>query len=216
MSLGISPTWNSPDITTNFYSPFELFVEPEFKIRNLSATASAINTLVHVSTSPFGIGMQRTPLSTKVVNLAPSQEVTLLYPLPQSLLNGDQKIGVYVQIEHPHDKNLLNSRAAQIIFAVHTTEVGRSFSVQFPVLNQSGAARQITLSVLPNDLVTSLSPAVHSFAPFEQIQATLKIQVPNTIHGTPAAVVEKEVTVIGRAPDGSVIDGLTYVVRINN
>jgi hypothetical protein len=215
-ALGQAPTWNSPDILTNLYSPYTLFKEPEFKVRNLSPTASAVNVLVHVSTSPFGIGMLRTPLSTKVVNLAPLQEVTLFYPLTQALLNGDQKLGVHIVIEHPHDKNLVNSRASQIIFAVHTTEVGRNFELIFPVLNPSGAAQQITLSVLPNELIASVSPTVRNFAPFEQIQATLNIQVPGTLVGSNAATIEKEVTVVGRGADGRVIDGITFVVRINN
>ncbi len=216
LSLGLVPTWNSPDITTNFYSPFTLFKEPEFKVRNLSATASAVNVLAHVATSPFGIGLPRTPLSTQVISLAPLQEVTLLFPLTQALLAGDQRIGVHIQLEHPNDKNLLNSHASQIIFAVHTTDFGRNFQVQFPVLNNSAAARPLTLSVLPNELIASVSPGTRNFAPFEQIQATLSIEVPNTLHGTASAVIEKEVTVVGRAPDGSIIDGLTHVVRINN
>ena len=215
-ALGLVPSWNSPDITTNFYSPFTLFKEPEFVVRNLSATASAVNVLVHVATSPFGIGLQRTPLSTQVISLAPLQEVTLRFPLTQALLAGDQRLGVHIRLEHPHDKNLLNSRASQMIFAVHTTDFGRNFQVQFPVLNNSAAARQLTLSVLPNELLASVSPGMRNFAPFEQIQATLSIEVPNTLHGTAGAVIEKEVTVIGRAPDGSIIDGLTHVVRINN
>ena len=103
-----------------------------------------------------------------------------------------------------------------MIFVVHTSEFGRNFQVQFPVLNNSAAARQLTLSVLPNALVTAVSPGTHNFAPFEQIQATLSIEVPNALHGAPNAMIEKEVTVVGRAPDGSVIDGLTYIVRIDN
>jgi hypothetical protein len=216
LALGLLPTWNSPDIVTNHNSPYTLFKEPEFKIRNLSARANAVNVLVHVSTSAFGIGMQRTPLSTKVISLAPLQEVTLLYPLSQALLSGDQRIGVHVVIEHPHDKNLFNSRASQIAFAVDTSNVGRDFQQQFPVLNLSGAPRQLTLSVLANYLSAIVTPTVRNFAPFEQIQATLNIEVPNSLHGTPGAVIEKEVTVIGRGPDGSVIDGITYLVRIDN
>ncbi|HVG28574.1 MAG TPA: hypothetical protein VM864_02535 [Pyrinomonadaceae bacterium] len=216
LSLGIQPTWNSPDITTNFYSPYTLFKEPEFKVRNLSATASAVNTLVHVSTSPFGLGMQRTPLLSQVVTLGPSQEVTLLYPLPQAVLNGDQRIGVHVRIEHPHDKNKLNSVASQIIFAVHTSQVGRNFQQQFPVLNFAGSPRAIQLSVLSSPLTASVSPAAHTYAPFEQLNATLSVQVPNSLHGAPNNVLEREVTVVGRGPGGEVIDGITYVVRIDD
>lgn len=215
-ALGLVPSWNSPDITTNFYSPFTLFKEPEFVVRNLSPTASAVNTLVHVFYSSFGIGFQRAPLSTQVVSLAPLQQITLKFPLSQAILAGDQRLGVHVRLEHPHDKNLLNSHASQIIFAVHTSEFGRNFQVQFPVLNNSATPRQLALSVLPNDLIATVSPGTRNFAPFEQIQASLNIEVPNTLHGAPNAIIEREVTVVGRAPDGSVIDGVTYIVRINN
>jgi hypothetical protein len=73
LHLGLVPTWNSPDIITHNISPYSLFLEPEVKVRNLSTTASAVNILVHLHTSVFGIGLPRTPLATKVVNLAASQ-----------------------------------------------------------------------------------------------------------------------------------------------
>jgi hypothetical protein len=131
-------------------------------------------------------------------------------------LNGDPRIGVHVAIEHPHDKNLLNSRASQLIFIVFTTQVGRNFQVQFPVLNQSPAPRQLTLSVLPTDLAASVTPTVRNFAPFEQIQATASIQIPGSLHGTPATPVVREVSVMGRGPDGRLIDGITILVEIDN
>jgi hypothetical protein len=210
------PSWNSPDIITHNISPYRLFLEPSVKVRNLSSTASAVNVLVTLQTSVFGIGLPRTPLATKVINLAASQEVELLYQFSQALLNGDPRIGVHVTIEHPHDSNLLNSRASQLIFIVLTSQVGRNFQVQFPVQNQSPAARQLTLSVLPNELIASVSPSVRNFAPFEQIQATASIQIPAALHGTPAARLEKEVSIMGRGPDGRLIDGITIIVEIDN
>src|SRR5438876_17119 len=78
LALGQIPSWNSPDITTNDWSPFRLRQEAEVKIRNLSATASAANALVHFYVSQFGIGMARSLMSSMRVNLSPLQERTIL------------------------------------------------------------------------------------------------------------------------------------------
>lgn len=216
LSLGQLPTWNSPDLLTHDIPTYTLMKEPEVRVRNLSTTASAVNVQVHLSTAPFGIGTQKTALSTRVIGLAPSQELTLLYPLPQALLAGDPRIGFHVVIDHPHDRNRINSRGSQTIVIVRTSEVGRSFQEHFPVVNLSSAPRLLTLSVLPNELGATVSPASRNFAPFEQFQATLNVQVPDSLHGSASSVLSKEVTIIGRGPDGAVIDGVTFIVRLNN
>jgi len=215
-ALGSIATWNSPDITTNNWSPFRLRLEAEVKVRNLSAIASAVNVLVHLFTSQFGIGIQRSLLSTKMINLAALQELTLLFPFSQSILNGPQTIGVYTKIEHSSDSSLINNNGAQVHHGVMTSESGRGFQFAFPVLNNQGTARQISLSVLPNDLGASVSPGVRNCAAWEQYMAHVILTVPSTTHGTPDAYVQKEVTIVGRYEDGSLIGGLTYVVRIDD
>lgn len=216
ISLGQIPNWNSPDITTNHWSPFRLYKEPEVTVRNLSPDASAMGVLVHFSTSAFGIGMQRSPAGTQVVNLAPNQEVLLKFPLSQAVLNGEQRIGTYVQLEHPHDENLANNNGDQIHDGAFTSESGRDLEFEFPVLNNSGNARAITLTVLANDLNGTVTPAVHNFSAFEQIQAKVKLQVPNSLHGAPGNYHTREVTVVGHGPGGEVIDGVTFVIRVDN
>jgi hypothetical protein len=216
LSLGQIPTWNSPDILTHDIPTYTLMKEPELKVRNLSTTASAVNVLVHLSTAPFGVGTQKTAHSTRVINLAASQEITLLYPLSQALLSGDPRLGFHFVLEHPHDRNLINSRGSQTILILKTSDVGRSFQEHFPVVNLSSAPRQLTLNVLPNEVGATVSPASRNFAPFEQFQAALNVQVPNSLHGSPSSSLTQEVTVIGRGPDGAVIDGVTFLVRINN
>ena len=47
LSLGVAPTWNPDDITTNQQRPWKLLLESTAVVRNLSTEASAINTLVH-------------------------------------------------------------------------------------------------------------------------------------------------------------------------
>jgi hypothetical protein len=216
LALGQIPTWNSPDITTNEWSPFRLRQEAEVKVRNLSATASAANALIHFYVSQFGIGMNRVALSSAMVSLSPLQERTILFPFSQAVLGGSPTIGVYTKIEHSSDIKLINNTGGQVHHGVMTSESGRNFTFQFPVVNAQGAANQVTLSVMPNDLSGSVSPSTRNCSPWEQFMATLTFHVPNTIHGTPGAYVEKEVTVLGRFGNGSLIGGVTYVVRIDD
>jgi hypothetical protein len=97
-----------------------------------------------------------------------------------------------------------------------TTAVGRSFPVSIPVLNQSTSNREIALSLLPSELSAVIGPDRRVFNPLEQFLATLEIKVPAGVHGTHDAPVRKDVTVVGRGPDGSVIDGVTVALSIND
>ena len=216
VSLGLAPTWNPDDITTNQQRPWTLLDESTVKVRNLSTSVSAVNTLVHLFTSPFGIGTQRTLLSSQVVNLAPGAEATLIYPMTAALLAGDPRIGAHVAIEHPHDSKAINNRGSQTVFSVFTTDVGRNLHFDFPVVNNAGVARQITLAMLPNALGAAVSPTVHNFAPWEQIIARVTAHVPSGVHGTPAAPVRNDITVIGWATGGVLVDGVTFVVRADD
>jgi len=151
--LGVNPTWDSPDITTNTFGG--LLNETRVKVRNLSSTTSAANVLVHFFTSAFGIGMKRTQETSRVVNLSPGEEAELFFPLRQEILNGDQEIGAYIAIAHPHDEKLINNKGAQIARQAFTSQAGRILQFKFRVLNQVAAARQITLGILSNELSAS-------------------------------------------------------------
>lgn len=210
------PTWNSPDIITNNWGPFTLMPEAKVIVRNVSPSVSAVNALVHYYISPFGIGTIEQLFATRLISLGPSSQVELLFPLDQSTLNGDQRAGVHIKITHPNDPNLINNAGSQVHDGSFTTESGRNFNVQIPVLNNSNFTREIFLGVLPTDLIASVSPASHVFAPHQQIIANLHIEVPSFMHGTPAAYLEKEATVIGRLFDNSLVGGVTKMLRINN
>lgn len=216
-AAGTAPTWDNPDMLTNYWNPFRLLPEVSVTVRNLSATASAVNGQVAVAISTFGLGMPRVPLASQMVHLGPSQQTTLLFPLSQAILNAaEQRIGTYVTITHPHDSRAVNNAGAQLIADAFTSAAGRSFSVTFPVMNPLATAQQITLSMLANDLSAAVTPAVRAYAPLEQIMATLTVQVPGTIHGTPGAEQRRDVTIVSRGADGTVIGGLTYVIWIDN
>lgn len=219
IQLGEIPNWNSPDITTNNWRPFALQPEAIVKVRNLSASIPAINAQVHYYVSPFGIGTVKELKLTKVINLAANSEATLHFPLDAETLNGDARVGVHIQIDHPHDTSLVNNVGSQVHDGGYTTESGRNFSIQVPVYNNSNFTRQIQLVLMPTDIIASISPsdvAFQTFAPHEQKMATLNIQIPDFLHGTPASSPEHHVTMIGRTSTGELIGGITRLIRIDN
>lgn len=214
--LGNIPSWDNPDILTNNWSPFRLMDEAQVTVRNLSATTSAANTLIHFYTSPFGIGTQRTLIASKLIGLAAGGQAILNFPLPQSVLAGDQRVGVHIRIEHPTDNNYQNNEGSQVHDGSYTSETGRIFNVPIPVLNNSAFNRQILLSIMPTDLVATITNASHHFAPYEQIIAQLHIEVPAFLIGSAGAIINRAVTVVGRLPGGELVGGATKLLRINN
>lgn len=212
---GGAPSWDNPDIVTNDWRPFRLRQEASVSVRNLSPTTSAANAQVHMFTSPFGIGTRQVLRLTRVVNIAPGQQVDLLFPLHQEVLAGDPRTGVHIKIDHPTDSNLSNNAGSQVHDGGYTTESGRTFDVAIPVVNDSGVARAIDLSVLPTDLIATVTPPSRNFAPFEQFVARLHIEVPGFLVGGPGNEIARGVTVIGRTA-GHLIGGVTRLLRIDN
>jgi hypothetical protein len=217
LTLGVSPTWDNPDMLTNWWRPFTLMPETVVTVRNLSSRASAVNAHVSLSTSIFGLGMPRVLLGMYSLSLAPSQQRTVLFPLPQATLNApDQRIGTYVRIDHPHDARAINNAGQQLLADAFTTSSGRAFTVTFPVRNPLGVSQAITLAALANDLSAVVMPGSHLFAPLEQRTATLGVSVPGTLHGTVPAPLRRDVTIVGRNQDGTLLGGLTYVIWIDD
>lgn len=215
---GQIPSWDSPDIVTNNWSPFRLMSEASVTVRNLSATVPAINAQVHYSISPFGIGTVKELKLTKIVNLAPSSEITLSFPLDAATLDGDPRVGVHIQIDHPHDSNVSNNTGSQVHDGGYTSESGRTFSIQVPVYNNSNLSQQIQLVILPTDVLATVStdPMFENFAPHEQKIAVLNIQIPDFLHGTDDNPLYRSVSLMGRLSTGELVGGITRLIRINN
>lgn len=165
---GNVPTWNSPDISTNFLRPFSLMTEAKVIVRNISPTTSAINAMVHYYTSRFGIGMPKELKLTKMFSMRPSSEMELSFPLNQSSLNGDPREGVHILIEHPFDEFQINNSGSQVIDCRYTSEMGRNFKLDIPVLNDSVFSREFKFSIMQTDLLVSINSASHIFSPHEQ------------------------------------------------
>jgi len=217
VSLGIAPDYNSPDITTNNDIPFTLYSEIQVTVRNLSPTVPAINVLVHAYTTAFGIGMPQTYLATQQVNIDKASQVNLSFPLPQSILNnGDPRIGFYIVLEHPYDLKQINNYGSQVISSHDTAGFGRNYQVQVPVCNPSGSSQEIKLSIMPTAIAASITPGTYNFSPYEQIIATLNINVPAAMTGT-GINNPQEVTVVGQSiPSNNLIGGITEIIFVNN
>jgi hypothetical protein len=216
-ALGIPPTWDSPDILTNFWNPFRLMPESTVTVRNLSPTVSAVNGQVLFSVATFGIGQPFSLLGTQIVTLAPGQQTNLTFPFPQSVLNAaEQRIAVHVRLVHPFDGKAINNEGSQLLADAYTSQSGRSFSVSFPIVNPRATAQQISLQVLPNQLSAVVTPGSQVFAPLQQFGASLQLQVPSGVHGTSASPVRLDATIVGRDGSGEILGGLTYVVWVDN
>lgn len=216
LALGNAPSWDSPDIITNDWRPFRLNASSKVTVRNLSPTVSAVNALVHFFTSPFGIGMPRTLLASKMVTIPAASQVVLDFPLDAATLAGDQRIGVYVGLEHPHDAKAINNSGDQVHVGAYTTESGRTFDVSIPVLNNTNFTRSMAFSVLPTDLLASVTPSAHVFAPHAQINIKLHVQVPAALVGAPGNEINRAVTVIAKLNNGELVGGVTRLLRIDN
>lgn len=216
LSLGASPTWDSPDIITNAWGPFRLNPEAQVVVRNRSGVATAANGLVNFSTSPFGIGFPRTLVASQKLTLGPGQQVSLNFPLAQAILSGDPRVGVFIDLEHPYDTEPLSNHGEQVHEGHFTSESGRSFSWQVPLFNDSFAPITLTLQVLQDGLAATVSPASIALPAHGAGVATLQVQVPAAVHGTPSAWVPCSATLVARRPDGSLLGGATRLVRIND
>ncbi|MEK6274344.1 MAG: hypothetical protein AABM30_03315 [Actinomycetota bacterium] len=218
LALGREPTWNSPDITTNNTLPWGPWPPGvEVRVRNLSATASAVNALVHLARSPFGIGLDHVPQSSKVLTLAPSEERWISFPLPAPVPGADPNMSVVATIEHPSDEIRGNNRGEQAVAGGTTTDVGRTPVIRFPLRNPDPVAQEITLAVLTNALGATVAPAAHAFAGYEQIQASLTLHVPPGLHGGGGGGAPlHETTILARGPAGEVIGGVTYLLWVDD
>jgi hypothetical protein len=214
-AVGVEPTWDSPDILTNSLHPWRLLPESSVVVRNLSGKVAAVNTLVRLRISPFGIGLPRQNVSVQQVTLLRNEVKKLLFPLPQAVLKGDQLISAFVDIFHPTDARSINNHGEQAIQGLFTSDAGRSPVLHFPVRNDAADAETLHLQLLANDVNAVVSPASHSFGPFEQISVKLSAHVPDTVHGAPGQAVALSVTVVARDSAGRLRGGVTVLIRVD-
>jgi hypothetical protein len=215
LASGGSPSWDSPDILTNSWSPWRLLPESRVTVRNLSLTATAANVQVGLSFSPFGIGLPVAALGAQSVTLAPSANVELLFPLTQALLAGDQLVSVFVDVVLSTDKDFGNNHGEQAIIGGLTSEVGRVIEFVVPVRNPAAYSQAMSFVTYANSLGFTVGPTSYAFAPLQQILVHGRIIVPSTLHAS-SGFIEEEATMAAFGPGGALIGGATYVVHIND
>lgn len=213
LAAGGTPSWDSPDIITNSWRPFRLNDEAQVKVRNVSAVPAG-GALVHYYTSPFGIGMQKTLLQTRRVDVPQGTEVTLNFPLDHATKTGDPRVGVHIAIEHPHDSAEINNRGSQVHDGSYTSEVGRTHTISIPVRNESNFPRTMTFEVLPSSLTATLSKASHAFGPWEQISVDMTVTVPGSIAAVPGSPPQHGISMLARS-GSEVVGGATKLMRVD-
>jgi hypothetical protein len=217
-AIGVAPTWNSPDITTNFIGAGKLMPEAKVVVRNLSPTASAIGTNVHCLVSRFGIGFPRNQFGVVGINLPPGAQKELLVPFPQAVLAGEQRVAFHVRIEHPTDAVMINNEGSQIIDAFATSKQGRSIATSFLVRNPLGATQTIAVQKLttPPGIQATFLVSGTPFGPFEERLCSVQIDVEAWLVGGGGVTHDCNITFVARGADGGVIDGLTFYVGVDS
>lgn len=217
ISQGLSVSWESPDITTNWWAPWRFMDNIGVIVHNTSMEASAVNVLVQVSWAPFGIGTQFSHLGAQMINLGigPSSQ-NLNFPINQAIRDLGNDVSIRVDISHPHDKDPENNLGLQGIHGVLTSESGKTPSMKFAVVNQSANTETINLVVQPNDIGATVSPTSHTFLPNEQITATLSVNIPASIVPPPGGFVLKDATVVAVTSSGKTLGGVTLLVRVDS
>jgi hypothetical protein len=84
------------------------------------------------------------------------------------------------------------------------------------VLNDSNFAQTINLSVLPTELSVAVTPSNRILVPHEQMLGHLQIDVPAGLVGSPSNIIDRDVTVVATLGNGSLLGGITVLVRINS
>lgn len=215
LAAGGTPSWDSPDILTNRWAPFDLLPETKVTVRNLSTTASAANVSVGVGFSPFGIGMPVAPLSSVAVSLAPLASAQLVFPLSQALLDGDPLVAIFVKIVHGADIDPSNNEGEQAIIGGQTSVTGRDFSFNIPVRNPANFPQSMSFVTFANTLGFTVSPSSHNFAPLEQIIVKGTIKVAPGVHSS-GSWIEQVATMAALGAGGALIGGVTYLVKIDD
>jgi len=216
LALGELPDWDSPDIMTNWWSPWRLAQAVPVTVHNLSPTAHAVYATVHVAVSRFGIGTPRRPLGSRRVTVSAGGSVVVDFPLDQAALDGGPLIGVHVTLEHPHDRIAINNSGSQVIEGMRTSDDGRTHTLVIPVVNEASHPRTLTLEAHTQDVEVALSPSTLHLGPGEEGAVTLTTQVPDTLHAPAGGETRRHVIVVAREPEGEIVGGVTQIVRVDD
>jgi hypothetical protein len=216
---GSLPTFNNPDIETVDLWPVRPLDPITFRIRNLSAEASANQTRVDVSWSLWGIGMPRTVMSTVFANLPragfPASEQQLSVPLAAAAKNAGL-YGILVQIYHPYDRDTTNNSGEQTVDGFQTSG-GRARNFTLPVRNPSGATQTITFEKGPTDVAgwVNLVPSSLTLAPGAQSNISVQVAVPPWVPISPPGTLISYSIDIMALIGGNYLGGVSILILVD-
>jgi len=216
-------SFDNPDIWT--WVPKE--GEPGVKLRNEVRVrfqnvgeVVAIGTIVHcyISTS-FGIDIPKRHLATRYVpSVSTGETVDIFFPLSTDILEGEQRIGVHIELEHSNDQNHVNNQGSQVADGIYTSTGitsgnQRKIPYSFLVYNNSISRRTIHFEAFPS-LVNNL-PSL-SLDPFRDAEYQVEIEVPDTLHGTIDQLDELDMTLLATSDNNELVGGVTIRLLADN
>jgi hypothetical protein len=191
-----------------------------FTVRNLSSQASANQTRIDVSWSPWGIGMQRSLLGTVIADLAragfPGSEQQFSLPLTSAA----KAVGIYgafVQIYHPYDSNTANNLGEQTLDGFTTKSSGRTTDFPLPVRNPSYITQTISFVVGPAAVASwvTLTPSTLTLGPGAQGSVTIRIVVPAAIPISPPGTEVTSTVDIMALMGAAYLGGVSIVILVD-
>jgi len=225
------PFW-LPQCGINLYSTYDPNVLPaapssviQVSVGN-NSSASAVNTSVQLGMSYIGIGRQKTPVASQPIGIAPNSQVTISFPTPAAFLTDSnntpqQFLGVYIDLQNPHDANVANNHAISMWVAISTDG---PVAPVFPIVNEfSGGSESISLIVIP--LVAGVTTLVNGVAvngplgpymvaPGQSVFPSFQLTVPPNVDG--GTFLAPLATVVGITASGVFVGGLTVVAAVND
>jgi hypothetical protein len=211
-SVNLYPNVPPDDLPTS-PSPFV-----EVTVANNSAVA-AINTVLQLSMSRYGIGRKEIPVVSQFVNLSSQQSLTLSFPVPSSFLT-EIWFGAYVDLQHPYDQNVLNNHATSMWRGADVEPTGGRNVVrvfEIPVANEfSMQAENVTLTVIPVMAgVVEVAPLLGTVVvvPGQELSLVCNLRLPPLLPGF-KTILTPLATVIGTDSKGDFVGGVTVVARV--
>jgi len=179
-----------------------------------NSNVPAINALVQLSMSAIGIGRVKVPVASQYASIPAQQSVSLSFVVPPSFLN-QQYLGVYVDITHPYDSNLLNN---------HAISMWEGLALDLPpvppatvtVVNEfSTQTETISLTIIPAaGVVVTGAPGPVVVAPGQSVNSSFNLQPAPWMDG--GTFLCELATVVGTNASGSIVGGLTIVGAVND
>jgi hypothetical protein len=181
---GRIPTWDSPDILTHNVPPLVPLSAIQADVRNLSAEATALNTLVQFAWARFGIGFPLEAIGATTVTLArrgfPGDHVRTAISVPAAA-SAQVRFAVSVRLSHPHDADTTNNEGAQALDLRSVSQVGRTPVFDIPLFNSTTQVLDVDLAANPIDWDIDIRPSSVSLNPGQQQVVDVHFNIPSAV-----------------------------------